>query len=152
MVEIWPKTFQQTTAFLGDQLVTSLVATQIVKIKQANFAFYKSKSELKRLRNQKYYSQPLHFWGTSLGLARYLVDLAWLNKASIPNFSHLGSLEMVQIYLPRWVLGVRLYPGKTKTNFAFLIIQIRLEMVHYSQPHHFWETSWWLARQLLRLY
>ena len=30
------------------------------------------------------------------------VDLVWLNKASIPNFSFLGSLEVTQIYLPGW--------------------------------------------------
>ena len=29
-----------------------------------------------------------------------LIDLVWLSKASIPNFSFLGSLEVAQIYLP----------------------------------------------------
>ena len=29
-----------------------------------------------------------------------LVDLVWLNNASIPNFNFLGSLEVAQIYLP----------------------------------------------------
>ena len=35
-------------------------------------------------------------------LVSYLVDLVWLNQASIPNFSLLGSLEIAQIYLPGW--------------------------------------------------
>ena len=34
-----------------------------------------------------------------------VVDLILLNKASIPNFSFLGSLEVAQIYLPGWVGG-----------------------------------------------
>ena len=35
----------------------------------------------------------------------WLFDLVWLNKASIPNFSFLGSLEVAQIYLSGWVGG-----------------------------------------------
>ena len=43
------------------------------------------------------------FWKTSWWLASQLVDLVWLNKASIPNFSLQGGLEVLQIYLPGWV-------------------------------------------------
>ena len=35
-----------------------------------------------------------------------MVDLVWLNKASIPNFSFLGSLGVSQRYLPGLVVGV----------------------------------------------
>ena len=38
-------------------------------------------------------------------LASWLFDLVWLNKASIPNFSFLGSLEVAQIHLPGWLGG-----------------------------------------------
>ena len=31
-----------------------------------------------------------------------LVDLVWLDKASIPNVSFLGSLEVTQIYFFGW--------------------------------------------------
>ena len=31
-----------------------------------------------------------------------LVDLIWLNKATIPNISFLGSLEVAPTYLPGW--------------------------------------------------
>ena len=31
-----------------------------------------------------------------------LVDLVWLNKASITNFSFQDGLEVLQIYLPGW--------------------------------------------------
>ena len=31
-----------------------------------------------------------------------MVDLVWLNKASILNFSFLGNLEVAQIYLSGW--------------------------------------------------
>ena len=44
-------------------------------------------------------------------LAILLFDLAWLNKASIPNFSFLGSLEVAQIYLPGWGGWTRLLVG-----------------------------------------
>ena len=42
-------------------------------------------------------------------LASYLFDLVCLNKASIPNFSYLGSLEVTQIYFPGWVGGWGFY-------------------------------------------
>ena len=42
------------------------------------------------------------FWETSWGLDSQLVDLVWLNKASMPNFKFLGSLEVAQTYLPGW--------------------------------------------------
>ena len=38
-------------------------------------------------------------------LASWLVNLVWLNKTSIPNFSFLGGIEVAEIYLPGWVAG-----------------------------------------------
>ena len=38
-------------------------------------------------------------------LASWLVYLVCLNKASMPNFSIVGSLEVAQIYLSGWVGG-----------------------------------------------
>ena len=31
-----------------------------------------------------------------------MVDLVWLNKAYIPHFSSLGSLEVLYLYFPGW--------------------------------------------------
>ena len=41
-----------------------------------------------------------------------------LNKASIPNFSILGSLEVAQIYLPGWVGGWGGCHTDIKTNLS----------------------------------
>ena len=35
-----------------------------------------------------------------MGQASWLVDLVWLHKASIPNFTFLGSLEVPPYYYP----------------------------------------------------
>ena len=38
-------------------------------------------------------------------LASWFSDHVWFNKASIPNISFLGSLEVAQIHLPGWLGG-----------------------------------------------
>ena len=44
---------------------------------------------------QKYHSQPRHFWETSWWLPSQLVDLVWLHKVSIQNFSFLSICRIV---------------------------------------------------------
>ena len=54
----------------------------------------------------RYHSYPRQFRETRWWPASYLVNLDWLNKASIPNFSTQGSLKVAQIYVAGWVGGV----------------------------------------------
>ena len=57
-------------------------------------------------------------WETSWGLASWLIDLVRLNKAYIPNFSFLGSLEVSHLYYPGWGwVGVEMIGLKAKYQF-----------------------------------
>ena len=100
------------------QLVIIQTPSLIVLDEETNFPFYTFliRLEIAELAIASY-SQPQHFWETSQWLASQLVVLVWLNKASIPNFSFLGSLEVTQIYLPGWVGGVGGWVGGCHTDY-----------------------------------
>ena len=68
-------------------------------------------------------------------LASYLVDLVWLNRAFIPNFSFLGSLDVAKIYFPRGWLGVitRIKANLSSTELC-LTSQLQLSFAKHKVP------------------
>ena len=70
-------------------------------------------------------------------LASRLFDLVWLNEASLPNFSFLGSLEVAQIYLF----------GVGWGGFTVLIIQVSVQI----GPNWNYQLELSLAKMMLVL-
>ena len=75
---------------------------RLYKLNKSTLIFTQSKSDLRYDQNREIIASHGIVLETSWGLDSQLIELVWLNKASIPNFSFLGSLEVHQIYLPGW--------------------------------------------------
>ena len=88
------------------------------ELNKPTLLFTQSKSDMKWLRYDQNRNSILRH-GNSGG---WLVDLVWLNKTSIPNFSFLDKLEVAQIYFPRGWVGViiRIKNNKLGLNLAKL--------------------------------
>ena len=102
-----------TTEVLGDQLVVSWVAIQIMLIVETNFTF-------KPIRIRIEIAEIRHFWETSWWLA-HLVGLPWFNI--------LDSFIVFFMPLVKWYGQMVFFPAQKR------IIKINLKSIFYKRCH-----------------
>ena len=143
---------QVARAFLEELLLYCKVPSYILLTEWTNVAFYIIKIQFDMVETKlDIYLDFVSMSKPTILFTPSNSDIKWLrcgqNSNSISNhgISERLAQQLVRFYQ---LSGPTLLSIPSKFDSKYL----RYGQKCYSQPWHLWETSWWLVRQLLRLY